>query len=143
MATILTLLALASKLVGVVFLFAAALGVMRFEDTLQRMHAATKAGTVGAIFVMLGVVLQMQRTDATVVGLAAIAFLLITIPVAGHLLARATYVSGGSISGLTGEDALKGVLPREERPLEERIFAQLASQAEEEREVERRHAQRR
>ena len=50
METALLLAALLFKLVGVVFIFGAALGLIRFRDPFQRMHAATKAGTVGAIF---------------------------------------------------------------------------------------------
>lgn len=49
METALLLAAIVLKLVGVAFIFAAALGLIRFRDPFQRMHAATKAGTVGAI----------------------------------------------------------------------------------------------
>lgn len=119
----LLLLAVLFKLVGVVFIFAAALGLIRFQDPFQRMHAATKAGTVGAIFTVLGVMCSMQTLGPTLIGLFVIAFLLLTVPVAGHLLGRAAYMSGGSIEGLVGEDALDGVLERQGSPLEERIGA--------------------
>jgi multicomponent Na+:H+ antiporter subunit G len=118
---VLSILSLLSKLVGVVFLFAAAVGLIRFSDPLQRMHAATKAGTLGAGFVVLGVVLQLQRWDVALTGLAAVIFLLLTIPVAGHLLGRAAYVSGADIGGLKGSDALEGVLDRHTGALEARI----------------------
>ncbi|MCM2504334.1 monovalent cation/H(+) antiporter subunit G [Aureimonas altamirensis] len=121
METVLLLLAVILKLVGVAFVFAAALGLIRFRDPFQRMHAATKAGTVGAIFTVLGVMCSMQGLGPTLIGLFVIAFLLLTVPVAGHLLGRAAYMSGGSIEGLVGEDALKGVLDRQDLPLEERI----------------------
>lgn len=121
---VLSLLSLLSKLVGVVFLFAAAIGLIRFSDPLQRMHAATKAGTLGAGFVVLGVVLQLQRLDVTLTGLAVVLFLLLTIPVAGHLLGRAAYVSGADIGGLKGGDALDGVLDRHAGALEARMNEQ-------------------
>ena len=121
METALLLFAVIFKLIGVVFIFAAALGLIRFRDPFQRMHAATKAGTVGAIFTVLGVMCSMQGLGPTLIGLFVIAFLLLTVPVAGHLLGRAAYMSGGSIEGLVGEDALKGVLDRQDHPLEERI----------------------
>lgn len=123
---VLSLLSLVSKLVGVVFLFAAAVGLIRFSDPLQRMHAATKAGTLGAGFVVLGVVLQLQRWDVTLTGLAVVLFLLLTIPVAGHLLGRAAYVSGADIGGLKGADALEGVLDRHPQALEDRIKREAA-----------------
>lgn len=130
MTTLLALLALACKLVGVVFLFAAALGVLRFSDPFQRMHAATKAGTVGALFVVLGAVLSLHSLDAAVIGVLVIVFLLLTIPVAGHLLGRAAYLSGASLEGLEGGDALAGVLEREKAPLELRADEPATHQSE-------------
>ncbi|KHJ53214.1 hypothetical protein LA66_19595 [Aureimonas altamirensis] len=121
METALLLASVVLKLVGVAFIFGAALGLIRFRDPFQRMHAATKAGTVGAIFTVLGAMCSMQSLGPTLIGLFIIAFLLLTVPVAGHLLGRAAYMSGGSIDGLVGEDALDGVLVRQTLPLEERI----------------------
>jgi multicomponent Na+:H+ antiporter subunit G len=115
--------ALAAKAIGVVFLLAAAVGVLRFSDPLQRMHASTKAGTVGAGFVLLGVVAGMPRWDVAFIGAATVAFLLLTIPVAGHLLGRAAYISGARLDGLTGPDALRGVLDRNPTPLDERLLS--------------------
>ncbi|GGK36121.1 monovalent cation/H(+) antiporter subunit G [Salinarimonas ramus] len=112
------LLALALKLVGTGFLVVATVGVLRFEDPFQRMHAATKAGTLGAGLVLLGVMLTKGTMDATVVSFLTLIFLIGTMPVAGHLLGRAAYVSGARLD--SREDALAGILPRAPRPLEER-----------------------
>ncbi|WP_210163082.1 monovalent cation/H(+) antiporter subunit G [Salinarimonas rosea] len=112
------LLALALKLVGTGFLVIATVGVLRFEDPFQRMHAATKAGTLGAGLVLLGVMLTKGSLDATVVAFLTLVFLIGTMPVAGHLLGRAAYVSGAPLR--SREDALAGVLPRAPHPLEER-----------------------
>ncbi len=120
-AVLLLLLAAVLKLVGTLFLFAAALGVLRFSDPFQRMHAATKAGTLGAGLVVLGSALTLGTVSAVVMGVLAALFLLLTIPVAGHLLGRAAYLSGASLEGSRGEDALQGVLDRADRPLEERL----------------------
>lgn len=114
-------LAVMFKLLGAGFLVAAAVGLVRFSDPLQRMHASTKAGTVGAGFVLLGVVVQMWNTETTVIGLSTLAFLLLTIPIAGHLLGRAAYVSGARLHGLRGSDALVGVLERSPAALDERL----------------------
>ncbi|MGJ3262775.1 MAG: monovalent cation/H(+) antiporter subunit G [Salinarimonas sp.] len=112
------LLALLFKLVGTGFLVVATVGVLRFDDPFQRMHAATKAGTLGAGLVLVGVMLTKGSMDATIVAFLTIVFLIGTMPVAGHLLGRAAYVSGAPLR--TREDALAGVLPRAARPLEER-----------------------
>ncbi|VVT08043.1 monovalent cation/H(+) antiporter subunit G [Rhizobium sp. EC-SD404] len=114
------LLSILFKLAGVIFLCIAALGVMRLPDPFQRMHAATKAGTLGAGLVIIGSVIAHGALDATIMGLFTVIFLLLTVPVAGHLLGRAAYVSGARLA-LSGEDALDGVLERSSLPLDERL----------------------
>ncbi len=112
MSIILALFGLALKVAGVVFLFAAALGVWRFKDPLQRMHAATKAGTIGAGLVILGSLTAASDAETVIIGILAIVFLLFTAPVAGHLLARAAYTSGTTLADVGTQDALSGVLVR-------------------------------
>ena len=109
------------KFVGAAFLLSAAVGLIRFADPLQRMHASTKAGTVGAGFVLLGVMIQMGGSEVLFIGLATGVFLLLTIPIAGHLLGRATYISGACLDSLKGQDGLKGVLDRSPSALDERL----------------------
>lgn len=115
----LPILSILFKLAGVAFLCIAALGVIRLPDPFQRMHAATKAGTLGAGLVIIGSVIGHGAVDATIMGIFTVVFLLLTVPVAGHLLGRAAYVSGARLA-LTGDDALAGVLPRAEQSLRER-----------------------
>lgn len=115
------ILALLFKIVGVGFLFVAAIGVIRFSDAFQRMHAATKAGTLGAGLVILGAILSHGATSATIIGLLTIVFLLMTVPVAGHMLGRASYISGADMTGLRGENALDGILERQSSSLEDRL----------------------
>lgn len=117
------LLAIFAQVVGTFFLVVATLGVLRFQDPFQRMHASTKAGTLGAGLVLAGTALAMGALDATVVALVTIVFLIGTLPVAGHLLGRAAYISGAPLRGRT--DDLAGVLPRMEAPLEARLDAEL------------------
>ncbi|MCM2504240.1 monovalent cation/H(+) antiporter subunit G [Aureimonas altamirensis] len=121
MSALLLLFAVVFKLISVAFIFAAALGLIRFRDPFQRMHAATKAGTVGAIFAILGTICSMQGVGPTIIGAFVIAFLLLTVPIAGHLLGRAAYTSGEKIDGLLGDDALSSVIERQGSSLEERI----------------------
>jgi len=115
------LLALVAKILGTMFLVVATLGVLRFKDPFQRMHAATKAGTLGAGLVLAGAAIAKGSLDATLVALLTIVFLIATMPVAGHLLGRAAYVSGAPLRGRS--DALAGVLPRMAAPLEARLDA--------------------
>lgn len=115
------ILALVLMLAGVIFLFAAVFGLLRFADPLQRIHATTKSGTVGAGLILVGVMIHMGDGQAIFIGSATVIFLMLTIPIAGHLLGRAAYVSGARLEGLHGEDALQGVLERSPITLDESL----------------------
>jgi multicomponent Na+:H+ antiporter subunit G len=59
------------------------------------MHALTKATTLGLLLVLIGSAFALDHpNDWTSVGLAA-ALQLLTTPVSAHLIAQATYRSGG------------------------------------------------
>jgi monovalent cation/proton antiporter MnhG/PhaG subunit len=97
---------------GAALCLLAAAGVLRLPDFFMRMHAATKAGVVGCGLMLIGVGLA-DGTAATWVKIAiALIFLLLTTPVAGHLLGRAAYVGGAPLWKGTAGDALHRVLPR-------------------------------
>ncbi len=99
--------------VGVLFLLIAAIGVIRLPDPLQRMHSATKAGTLGTTLVLLGVILS-GRVDQISTEILTILFLLVTLPIGAQLLARASYISGTRLEGLN-DDPLAEILERPEQ----------------------------
>ena len=73
----------------------------------MRMHAATKAGTLGAGMILIAVATFYQDLGITLRALAAIVFLLLTAPVAAHLIGRAAYYSGIKLWKKTWIDQLK------------------------------------
>lgn len=76
-------------------LLIAAWGVVMLPDALSRQHAATKAGTLALAVIGLGALL-MSPDWAWAWRLAVIVgFLLATLPVASHLLARAAVREAG------------------------------------------------
>ena len=79
---------------GGLFAAIAGLGLLRMPDVYIRMHAATKAGTLGAGLILAAVAVHFAEAGITVRALAAIAFLMITAPVAAHLIGRAAYRTG-------------------------------------------------
>lgn len=83
-----TLLAALLLLAGAVLLAIAAWGVLRLPDALSRQHAATKAGTLAVAAVCLGALCVGGEGWAWRL-LSILALLLITLPLASHLLARA------------------------------------------------------
>jgi len=106
---------------GMFFLLVAAIGVFRLPDPFLRMHASTKAGTLGAGLLVAGVAVTYTQENLGLTAFIIIVFLFATLPVAGHLLGRAMYVSGADFVMKEGRDGLKGVLPRAEASLEARL----------------------
>ncbi len=99
-----TLAGIALMTLGVGFLLVAAIGLVRLPDALQRMHSATKAGTLGTALVILGAMLLGEVARPST-GLLTILFLLVTLPFGAQLLGRAAYLSGTPLTGI-GDDPL-------------------------------------
>lgn len=76
-------------LTGTVLMVIAAWGVVSLPDALARQHAATKAGTLAASVICLGAMAVFMDPGWSVRLLAIVVFLLATLPVSSHLLARA------------------------------------------------------
>lgn len=81
-------------LTGALFVLIAAVGVVRLPDLLMRMHAATKAGTLGAGLLLGAVMVSLPETSIVVRAAAVVVFLLLTAPIAAHVIARAAYYAG-------------------------------------------------
>lgn len=93
---------------GSLFSLVAALGMLRLPDTVIRMHAATKAGTLGAGLILIGEAFFYAESGITLRVVAAIAFLMLTAPVAAHLIGRAAYYSNVKLWHKTWIDELAG-----------------------------------
>jgi multicomponent Na+:H+ antiporter subunit G len=81
--------------VGAALLVIAAWGVITLPDALSRQHAATKAGTLALALVLLGAWLLMPTAEWAWRLALILGFLLATLPIASHLLARAAVVEAG------------------------------------------------
>ena len=79
-------------LIGAIFTFIAALGMVRMPDIFCRMHAATKAGAFGASLIMLGVILSMPQLRVVIQGILIVVFFYLTAPVAAHMIARVAMI---------------------------------------------------
>lgn len=95
-------------LAGAFFVLVSAIGVLRLPDVFMRMHAATKAGTLGAGLVLFAAAVFFLEITVTVKGVVVFAFLLLTAPVAAHVLGRAAYYDGVGLWERTELDELKG-----------------------------------
>lgn len=94
-------------ILGAIFTLLAAIGVIRLPDLYTRMHAASKAGAVGGGLVLVAVALISMDVAVSVRALIGVLFLLLTTPVAAHLLARASYLAGYRADQSTVRDDLK------------------------------------
>lgn len=73
---------------GSLFCLIASLGILRFPDIYMRMHAVTKAGTVGVGFVLVAVAISLNDITVTSRVFLTILFLLLTAPAGSHLLGK-------------------------------------------------------
>lgn len=109
------IISLALIIPGSIFVLSAAVGVVRFRDTLSRVHAITKPQTTGLILMVLGTVIHLigsedfSVTESADTGmlLLLIIFALMTSPVTAQRLGRIARREGlyGSRDSMTRNDA--------------------------------------
>ena len=93
---------------GSLLVLLAGVGVVRFPDVYARMHAATKAATLGIACIGLAAALALGGEAAKV--LLAIAFIFITAPSAAHLVGREAYRAEGIDFDVEARDDLAEML---------------------------------
>ena len=81
-------------IVGAGFALVATIGIVRLPDIYSRMHAASKAGTVGSGATLIALAVFADDPATTLRAVAAVAFLMLTAPVSAHLLAKSAYSAG-------------------------------------------------
>jgi multicomponent Na+:H+ antiporter subunit G len=93
-------------LIGAVFLFLGALGIVRMPDVYNRMQAGTKATTLGTLLFLGG--MALGHIECTCVGrtLILILFIIFTNPISSHALARAAHYIGIPLTSQTVSDQL-------------------------------------
>ena len=99
-------------LAGSAFAAVAALGILRLPDVYTRMHSASKAGAVGAGMLLLALALTSDSMPTALRALAAVVFILLTAPLAAHLLAKAAYSVGYKLGPESVLDEMPPPRPR-------------------------------
>jgi multicomponent Na+:H+ antiporter subunit G len=102
----------AIMLFGAVLTLLAALGVLRFPDALTRMHALTKASTVGFGLVAIGAALELPTANDVTSALLAFGLQLLTLPVAATLIANSTYWARRIPTDMPADDELEEAAAR-------------------------------
>ncbi|MEU5904858.1 monovalent cation/H(+) antiporter subunit G [Micromonospora sp. NPDC047467] len=91
---------------GALLALAAGVGVLRFPDTLSRMHAATKPQVLGVLLLLLGIALRLRTPSDIGMILLVGVFQLATAPVAAQMIGRAAYRAGRLDRSLLDADEL-------------------------------------
>jgi monovalent cation/proton antiporter MnhG/PhaG subunit len=110
-------------LVGVFFILTGTIGLLRLPDFYNRIHAPTKATTLGVSSIILGAIIYFYGLlpDAGFKEILAIVFIFLTTPVGAHMLAKAAYHSKIELwkGTIVDERAGKRVIGEEKLPRDE------------------------
>ncbi len=80
-------------LLGALIMVLASVGLLRFGDVYLRMHAGTKASTLGIGFVMIGAALYFSDALLTIKLIALGVIYFFTAPTGAQVLARAAHIA--------------------------------------------------
>ncbi|MFC7081011.1 monovalent cation/H(+) antiporter subunit G [Halorussus caseinilyticus] len=80
--------------VGSFFLLVGTVGLIRFPDVYNRMHASSKAATLGASSILLAGFAYYGPQGAGLTSLVGIVFLFLTAPTGAHLISRSAQKMG-------------------------------------------------
>ena len=84
-------------IVGVLFVAIGSIGILRLPDFYIRISAITKAATMGVACIMIGVAINFNEISIAIKAFFVVIFLLITSPIAAHIIGRAAYEGGVSL----------------------------------------------
>lgn len=97
---------------GAALMLLAGVGVMRLPDVFARLHASTKASSLGLASVLVGTILSIPAWSVAAKLVVAILFQFATAPVAAHVIGRAAHRAGVPMWGGTLFDELVDGAPR-------------------------------
>ncbi len=83
----------AVALLGSALVLIAGIGVVRFRDPMSRLHALTKASTLGVVLVFLGAAMFLDRANDWTSLLLAAARQWVTSPISAGLISRSTFLT--------------------------------------------------
>ncbi|MBK9260101.1 MAG: Na+/H+ antiporter subunit G [Polyangiaceae bacterium] len=94
--------------IGSIFILLAAVGILRMPDLFTRLQVTSKASVFGMTCILSAAALHFDAPAVTARAVIIIAFVVLTIPVATHLLARAGYTTNVPLSPETVVNELAG-----------------------------------
>lgn len=104
--------------VGALSILFAAIGILRMPDFYLRLSVTVKASTLGVGLLLICAAIVFPEVSVTTKAIAIFFFLLITAPIAGHMIARSAYFIGTPLWKGTIVDELAGMYNKETHELE-------------------------
>ena len=92
-------------LLGSLFFLIAAIGLWRLPDAFARLHAGTKAASLGVLLLLLAAALRFHDPGSLVMIGATLLLVFVTAPLGGHAIARKLIARGNRRAPGDGEDA--------------------------------------
>ena len=89
-------------IIGGIFFLLGGLGVLRMPDTFNRIQAGTKATTLGAFSLLIGI--GFAHPDWALKLVLIIVFIVISNPIGSSVIAKATYKSKNIPANLVQDD---------------------------------------
>lgn len=95
-------------MVGCVFMLLATVGILRMPDLFTRLQVTSKASMLGMTCVLSAAAVHFGEPAVTTRAIVIIAFIVLTVPVATHMLARAGYTTNVPLTPETVVNELAG-----------------------------------
>jgi multicomponent Na+:H+ antiporter subunit G len=80
-----------SFILGLFFFLVGSIGLIRLPDAITRLHATTKADTLGAGFILLGFILRYGFSLISLKLVLIIVFIWLTNPTGAHLIGKIAF----------------------------------------------------
>jgi multicomponent Na+:H+ antiporter subunit G len=95
-------------ILGTFFILTASLGILRMPDVFLRLSVVTKAATLGVGLMLFSLAIYFEDFVITIRAVAIMVFVILTGPVAAHMIGRAAYFINDPLWKETRIDELKG-----------------------------------
>ncbi len=112
------ILVMVLMLLGAILIFLAGVGILRMPDIFLRMSSTAKAGTLGVGLILIGAAIYFNEFGIYTRVIAIISFILLTAPLAAHMIGRAAYFDGVPLWQGTVQDDLSRHYRRSTHALE-------------------------
>lgn len=109
-------------LLGAILIFLAGVGILRMPDIFLRMSSTAKAGTLGVGLILIGAAIYFNEFGIYTRVLAIISFILLTAPLAAHMIGRAAYFDGVPLWQGTVQDDLRSHYRRSTHAVEDGVI---------------------